>query len=147
MSSAEKEADTLLRENGLRVTAKRREVLKAILEASKPLSHTQVVALVAETGLDPATVYRNLIKLRDAGLIEIASRANGIDRYSLVRPEAGAHSHPHFVCDDCGEVSCLPVEFSPLPSTPERWADSIQSAAIQLRGECPDCIDSSNELP
>ena len=131
---------TLLREHSLRVTAPRIAVVQALSEAQKPLSYVEVLNRVGETGWDRATIYRNLVKLRDAGVAVVASRAAGSDRYALAMKQSGNHQHPHFVCDDCGEVSCLPTELSASISVEGPWAASVQRASVQLRGECPDCI-------
>ena len=136
-------AKGLLRETGLRVTAPRLAVLQVLSDATRPLSHGEVLSKIGDNDWDPATIYRNLVKLRDAGLATVVSRAEGIDRYELTMPDGESHRHPHFVCDDCGQVACLPIELAPAISLEGRWAHSIETAVLQLRGECPDCIDRS----
>ena len=130
----------LLREKGLRVTAPRLAVVTVLSEAEGPLSHTEVLQRLGKTRWDPATVYRNLVKLREAGIAPVASRMEGIDRYALAGAEGGGHSHPHFHCEDCGRVACLPEEVVGSFAATGPWAESIQRAMVQLRGECPDCI-------
>ena len=131
----------VLKKHGLRVTSQRRVVLNALLAVKKPMSHSQVVSDIGEQSLDPATVYRNLVKLTEVGILKIVSRADGIDRYALAHGKDDEHQHPHFVCDDCGEVSCLPIDLPPLIGGDARWSTSVQGASIQLRGECPDCLE------
>ncbi len=143
MNTTQDKVEKLLKERGLRVTAPRLAVLGAIADAQSPVSHSQMLELLGDTDWDPATIYRNLVKLRDAELILVVNRANGIDRYALARTKGDQHSHPHFVCEDCGEVSCLPVELVPAETAAGRWNASVQKAAIQLRGECPDCLDGA----
>ena len=46
---------------------------------------------------------------------------------------------------DCGQIACLPAEFTASLTVDERWGPSIRHAMVQLRGECPDCIDSPPE--
>ena len=134
------EARKLLQENGLRTTGPRLAVLTLLAKADSPLSHSEVLARLGETDWDQATIYRNLVKLRDAGIAPVVSRVDGIDRYALSR--AGTrHLHPHFVCDDCGRVACLPAELEKSMSMPGPWAASIEKAMVQLRGACPDCLD------
>ena len=133
------EARTLLQENGLRGTAPRLAVLALLAEADSPLSHSEVLERLGETDWDPATIYRNLVKLRDAGIAPVVSRVDGIDRYAMAGAPGGGHAHPHFVCEDCGRVACLPVELTESMSMPGPWAASIETAMVQLRGECPDC--------
>ena len=137
---AQDPAKELLRGAGLRVTAPRLAVLRVLLEAAGPISHSEVLGHLGETDWDPATIYRNLVKLRESGLTRIVSRADGIDRYALTRgQEDDEHRHPHFVCQDCGRVSCLPAELTTSIVMEGPWADSVRQAMVQLRGECPDC--------
>lgn len=133
------EAKALLTLNRLRVTGPRIAVLLTLAAADRPLSHTEVVRAIGDADWDPATVYRNLIKLKDSGLASVVNRAQGQDRYALASTHAASHQHPHFVCDDCGEVSCLPAELTYSELTDQRWARSVKTAQVQLRGACPDC--------
>lgn len=140
MSITKDEARKLLHESALRATGPRLAVLRVLAEAQNPLSHTEVLERLGETDWDPATIYRNLVKLRDAGVAPVVSRAEGIDRYALAEGQGDGHRHPHFVCEDCGRVACLPVELTASMSIDGPWAASIQKAMVQLRGECPDCL-------
>ncbi|MEL6349346.1 MAG: transcriptional repressor [Myxococcota bacterium] len=140
MGITKDEARRLLRESGLRVTAPRLAVLRVLADAQRPLSYTNVLERLGETDWDPATIYRNLVKLRDTGVTAVVSRAGGIDRYAFITAHDDHHHHPHFVCDECGLVVCLPAELTASMSMKGPWAASIQKAAVQLRGECPDCL-------
>lgn len=127
-----------IRELGLRVTAPRLAVLRALAEAERPLSHAEVVArLGAEAGCDRATVYRNLVALVGVKLARVASHAGGICRYEIVKEEAHGH-HPHFLCDDCGVVSCLPETEVVVPKK-ANWSKSLKAAEVQFVGRCPAC--------
>lgn len=139
MSITKDEAKKLLRECGLRATAPRIAVLRVLAASQNPLSHTEVLGQLGDTDWDPATIYRNLVKLRDAGVAPVVSRMEGSDRYALAQGQGDGHHHPHFVCEDCGRVACLPAELSVSLPMEGPWATSIQNAALQLRGECPDC--------
>ena len=133
-----------LREHGLRATAPRVAVLRELCDAGTPLSHTEVLARLGDVVWDPATIYRNLVKLTEAGLTQVVSRAEGMARYALVTTlgdHAHDHEHPHFVCDECGKVSCLPIAVTTSADVDERWAASVRRASVQLLGSCPDCID------
>ena len=139
MSMTKEDARKVLREKGLRATAPRLAVLRVLAEAEGPMSHTEVLKCLGDMDWDPATIYRNLVKLRDAGVAPVVSRAEGIDRYVLARAED--HRHPHFVCEECGRVACLPAELTASMSMEGRWRSSIEAAKVQLRGECPDCVE------
>jgi len=141
------DARKLLLERSLRVTAPRMAVLRVLAEARNPLSHTEVLASLGETDWDPTTVYRNLVKLRDAGIAVVVSRADGIDRYALAGAADDGHLHPHFLCEDCGRVACLPAGVVASMSVEGPWAASVQKAAVQLLGACPDCLDGVGAVP
>ncbi len=139
MSISKGEARKLLQERGLRVTAPRLSVLRVLAEAENPLSYTEVLRRLGEADCCPTTIYRNLVKLRDAGVAPVVSREEGVDRYALAGARDDGHRHPHFVCDTCSQVSCLPAELGASIAMDGPWAASIQKAALHLRGECPDC--------
>mgnify|MGYP000922528440 CR=1 FL=1 len=49
-------------------------------------------------------------------------------------------AHPHFVCDECGDVQCLPeeiVELHATRSTPKSLRG--REVEIQLKGRCDRC--------
>lgn len=139
MSITKDEARSMLRDSSLRVTAPRVAVLCVLAAAKRPLSHTEVLQRLGDTDWDPTTIYRNLVKLRDAGIAPVASRADGIDRYALAQSQEDDRRHPHFLCEDCGRVERLPVEFT-ASILDGPWAASIKKAMVHLRGECPDCL-------
>ena len=134
------EARRRLRACGLRVTAPRVAVLRILAEAGGPVSFTQVLDLLGDSDWNQATTYRNLIKLREAGLASVVSRLDGIDRYALAGDHEDGHRHPHFLCEDCGRVACLKEEVTAALSIDGRWAESIRGAMVQLLGHCPDCL-------
>jgi len=139
MSFTKDDAKTTLREHNLRVTGPRVAVLCQLASAGTPLSHSEMLERLGETDWDPATIYRNLVKLREAGVAVVANRAEGIDRYALASTHDDEHHHPHFVCDDCGRVACLPESVTVSMEADSPWAASVAQASVQLRGECPDC--------
>ena len=80
MSLTQKEARQILNQKGLRVTAPRLAVLSVLASAKSPMSHTKVLDQLKKSSWDPATIYRNLVKLCDAQVAVVVSRANGIAR-------------------------------------------------------------------
>ncbi len=143
MKITSKQAKELVQAKGLRATAPRLAVLCELASAGSPLSYTQVVERIGTKKWDAATVYRNLVKLTEAGIAKVVSRADGIARYAMVGGgHGGDHHHAHFHCEDCGRVECLPDELVSSLSVDGPWAQSVRGAMIQLRGECPDCLGS-----
>jgi Fe2+ or Zn2+ uptake regulation protein len=127
-----------IRDLGLRVTAPRLAVLQALAEAERPLSHSEVVLRLGEDAVwDRATVYRNLVALVRVALVRVASHAGGVCRYELARGNE-PRAHPHFLCDDCGLVSCL-LETEVITPVKAQWAQSLHAAEVQFVGRCPSC--------
>lgn len=142
----EQEVRILLHQQGLRVTAPCLAVLKTLAGAQVPLSHTEVLERMEEGGCDQATVYRNLIKLKAAGLARVVSRADGVDRYAFVMPGREGHAHPHFYCTECEQVLCLPPEMQSSLNVEGPWHESVQQAVWDLRGMCPACRKKKKAL-
>ncbi|MBU0551616.1 transcriptional repressor [Myxococcota bacterium] len=130
------DAKARLRAAKLRVTAPRVAVLCLLARASAPVSHTEVVERLTGEGWDQATLYRNLLKLVEGGLARIVDEG-GQARYVFAQGVA-EHTHPHFICRDCGAIRCLPtLEFDAHEASP--WRHAIARAELQLHGSCPDC--------
>ena len=140
----EAQARSILSKKGLRVTAPRLAVLLALSKADSPISHTEVFHQLANLKWDPATIYRNLIKLCEVKVAVVVSRANGIARYALATGHGDDHQHPHFICESCGQIACLISEIAISLKSVGRWAGAIQNATVQLRGNCPDCVQESD---
>ena len=156
----------LLRSAGLRVTRGRVALVQALSREHRPLTHGEMVALMGSRGGDPATVYRNLVRLAEAGVAAAVEDEAGRTAYTLDRSGRGsaveptpdlaaagavegdhARAHPHFVCDDCGKVSCLPESVAAAVGVSPDWARSVRGASVELRGACPECLDPATVPP
>lgn len=130
-----------IRSTGLRSTPARLAVLQALEQQSTPVTHADLAAELVPQGFDKATVYRNLIDLTDAGMLSRSELGDHVWRFEL-RGDADAHTseHPHFLCLDCGEVSCLSevnVAISPLPGKKSTAIGRVTE--ILLKGHCGRC--------
>ncbi len=134
------ELRTIIRKVGLRSTSPRVAVLRRLMEATNPVSHGELVGKLADQGMDRTTVYRNLVDLTDAGLVQRTDLGDHVWRFELKRRGGDEPRHPHFTCTDCGAVSCLPeVTLSVKPGRGVPRALNRQKVEIQLRGVCDDC--------
>ncbi len=98
----------LLRQVGLRATPARIATLTLMSKSSKPLSHAEVAAELEELAVDKATVFRNLNDLVSVNLLRRAELGDHVWRFEIVNAEGHDCSpHPHFLCVDCGTVSCV----------------------------------------
>lgn len=138
------EADPLrdrIRGVGLRATAARIAVLRELTQASTPLSHADVAEKLGEAGFDRVTVYRNLVELADVGIASRVDLGDHTWRFEVKRETSKEHKseHPHFVCVDCGEVSCLPGVSVNVTENKDAKAPVGQITEVLLKGHCGNC--------
>lgn len=134
-------AKSLLRENGLRATAARIAVMRHLATFAGPQSHADVVQALRENGFDQSTLFRCLNELADAGVVARLDLGDQVRRFELTGAEnEGAAEHAHFMCVDCGQLSCLSGFTFKL--TPDRGSSRKKLGAITevlLRGHCEQC--------
>jgi len=129
----------MLRAAGLRATAARVAVLRLLHGLDAPTSHPEVHAALSEEGWDRATLYRNLNDLTDKGLLRKSDLGDHLWRYELAGDDHHeGENHPHFLCTECGDVSCLPDLVLPhMPGAPKALQKGVVD--IQFRGTCDAC--------
>ncbi|MFO0915803.1 MAG: transcriptional repressor [Pirellulales bacterium] len=134
-------AKQALRDAALRATAARVAVMKLLASAETPMSHGEVVEALAEFGFDQSTLFRCLNELADAGLVSRLDLGDQTRRFELRRTSGEAElTHPHFMCVDCGEFTCLKdfsVQISPSRGPRRDKLGTITE--IMIRGHCGNC--------
>jgi Fur family transcriptional regulator, ferric uptake regulator len=138
-SMSVQQARAALRGAKLRSTTSRVAVLQHLASSSKPLSHADVADVLVPEGYDKSTLYRCLVELADAGLLSRLDAGDHAWRFELKgSEEEHGPEHPHFVCVDCGQVTCLPdvdVKISP----PKKSSPVGDVTQIFLKGHCKEC--------
>lgn len=144
MKPSEATIISLLRSRGLRPTRAGRLILARLCHSNDHLSAEEVQRSLRRSGhkVSTATLYQNLKRLTDAGLLTGFADTDG-----LVRFDANTTPHAHLVCTGCSCIADLPLndplvrrlELTP-PRTARRWQGwSVRSARLELCGLCPDC--------
>lgn len=130
-----------IRSAGLRATGPRIAVLRRLRAASRPLSHAEVMdALGEQAALDRATVYRNLADLSRVGLLRRYDLGDHVWRYESTDEHThDAAGHAHFVCVECGDVTCIDDVELRIPPAALPQALLGTDLEIQLKGVCGDC--------
>lgn len=138
MRKNEETAAERLRQAGIRVTAQRMAVLRALIDARKPLTATSL-ARAALADADLATVYRSLAVFEKKGLIRrVDLRQSG----AAFEYEDPSHHHHHVICTRCGRIEDIgrcdfgPLRRSALAST---GFSRVTGHAIELFGVCASC--------
>lgn len=128
-----------IRKVGLRATPARIATLKLLVEASSPLTHAEVASELQDLGFDKATLFRNLNDLVTAGLVRRTELGDHVWRFELIKEDDhDGSAHPHFVCVDCGVVSCM--DEVKLTAGSMRLSQEFgEVTEILLRGHCNDC--------
>lgn len=124
----------------MRATAPRLAVLVLLHERRVPLTHEQVMDCLPEGMYDRATIWRILTDLADHGLLRRMDLGDRTWRYELLDAcRAVTDDHPHFLCEGCGQVRCLPPLQIQTPGG--GLPDALIGAEFRLRvtGRCSDC--------
>ena len=138
------EAEAILRERGLRASAARRLVLETLFAAGGPLSAERVAEGVIGRvpRSDLASVYRNLERLQEIGLVRHMHLGHGPGLYVL----AGI-AREYLVCESCDAM--LAVEPSRLDGVRAAIHDTFGYDAsfghFPIVGLCPDCARRGEE--
>ncbi len=131
-------AREILRAAGLRSTPARIAVLIALQKGNKPQTHAELSERLVPLGFDKATVFRNLTDLTDVELVSRTELGDHVWRFEIRDPNHDRSSHPHFVCVDCGTVSCM--EGMSLPDDKQRKSLNISRISeILVKGHCLVC--------
>lgn len=134
---------SLLRSAGLRSTAPRVAVLEYFHEQGGQKSHAELFGALEGLGFDRATIYRNLMDLAEAKILSRTDLGDHVWRFELKKAVGATDhtaEHPHFICADCGEVSCLPgLSFKLEGRTKAPRSVAKNQVTVQLKGLCDDC--------
>jgi len=89
--------------------------------------------------MNKTTVYRILSRLENAGFLHSFVDKNGLKRFAKgdQRNTSSNNSakHPHFLCEDCGISTCLPIKIA-TPSIPNYIINTTEQLYL---GQCIDC--------
>jgi len=133
------ESREMIRAAGLRCTASRLAVLQHLSTADVPLSHADVADVLVPQGFDKSTLYRCLVEMAEAGLLSRLELGDHAWRFELRDGHQEDNTdHPHFMCVDCGKVSCLSDLSVDLPNG-EQTKIPGKVTEILLKGYCVEC--------
>ncbi len=129
-----------LKNKGLSLTENRKQILDLFIRAEGALSPADIEKRTP-TQLDRVTVYRTLQTFMEQGIIHQIPTTDNILRYALCKDDcdSGHHhdNHVHFVCESCGNTTCLDNVEVPVVKLPRGYRTS--HAAMIIHGSCDDC--------
>ena len=134
------EADmkSMLKSAKLKVTPPRLTVLSRLLDAGRPMSHTEIQEQAPD--MDRVTLYRTLTAFVEADIAHQVQGLDGMWRFCAhTRGERGCPgNHPHFLCTACGRMTCLLDQSMPRVEVPEGY--DVNGKQLVAYGICADCL-------
>jgi Fur family ferric uptake transcriptional regulator len=135
-----KDALDILKSNHLSNTDSRREILQVFLRSRSALAHQDIEKKTGEK-FDRVTVYRTLQTFIDKGIVHTIPTSDNAVKYALCREECseGHHhdNHIHFVCDSCGNTTCLDETAIPQIKLPQGYRQ--EKVNVIVNGVCKTC--------
>ncbi len=139
-------AEVLCRERGVRMTERRKTVLRLLCASDKPISGYELLDQMRGVVKNPSppTVYRALDFLLEQGLVH---KLESLHAYVGCTHPDHPHASQFLICDDCGEVT--EVEDASV-------AESLRAAGqargfrtkrpiVEVLGTCAQCDTKPDE--
>ena len=134
----EKHLLELLESPGVKPTANRIVIARALAAAGRPMSMTELETEL-ET-IDKSNVFRTLQAFREAHLVHVLDDSGDGVRYELCHShheDEDDDLHVHFYCEKCRRTYCL--EDIPVPSVAVPDGYDVHSVSYLIKGICPSC--------
>lgn len=131
--------EQILEQAGVRVSAVRILVLRALYAARKPVSGMEIET--ALESVDRSSISRTLGLFASHGVVHTVDDGSGSVKYEVCRDLSSTHAHsdehPHFHCEKCGTTICLDQTTIPTIELPDGFEAHCTNFVI--KGLCPKC--------
>ena len=134
----EKHLLELMESHGVKPTANRIVIARALAAAGRPMSMTELETVV-ET-IDKSNIFRTLQAFREAHLVHVLDDSGDGVRYELCHSHdehADTDTHAHFYCECCHRTFCLDGVPVPEMEVPDGFV--LSTASFMAKGLCPAC--------
>ena len=138
----QQECTALLVHHGIKPTANRIVVAKALAQAGRPLTLTELEYQILS--VDKSGVFRALTLFREHHLVHVIDDGGGGVRYELCHSHSDHEDddlHVHFYCEQCHRTYCLEQTPVPLVDIPDGF--SMTSVNYIVKGVCAHCRKDS----
>lgn len=136
-----KMCEALLEAHGVKTTANRILVVKALAESSRPMSLSELEDEMLS--VDKSSIFRVLTLFREHHLVHVLEDGSDGVRYELCLSTDGHDrdddQHVHFYCERCHRTFCL--HELPIPSVTLPEGFRMLSINYMAKGICPKCSD------
>lgn len=127
----------ILAEKGVKPTANRLVILRALCDCGHPVTMSELEERI--DSIDKSGIFRTLILFQEHHMLHtIDDGCNGV-RYELCHAhgETDDDHHVHFHCEKCHRTICLEEIHVPDVKLPDGYR--VDSVNYMLKGLCPDC--------
>lgn len=133
----------ILRRHSIRPTANRMMIVRAMDEAGRPLSMSELEIMLPT--IDKSNIFRALSLFDKYNMVHRIEDGSDSIRYELCHSHddcADSDIHPHFYCESCHKSFCLEEAGIPEISIPKGY--KVHSVNYVLKGICPDCSNKNS---
>ena len=130
----------LLEEHGIKPTANRIVVAKALAASMQPLSLVELERRIMT--IDKSNVFRALMLFKEHHLVHAIEGSSDGTKYELCHSHDHEHDddqHPHFYCEACQQTYCLDGMKMPQLELPAGF--EAHAANYMVKGLCPHCAE------
>lgn len=131
--------EALLESHGIKPTANRILVVRALAESKRPMSLSELECEILS--VDKSSVFRVLTLLREHHLVHVIEDGGDGVRYELCHSTDGHEhdddQHAHFYCEHCHRTFCLSDTPIPAVNLPEGYI--LENINYMAKGLCPEC--------
>ncbi len=133
------EHTSLLGDHGIKPTANRLLIVKALVSQHHPVSVKDLEDSLLT--LDKSSIFRVLTLFREHHLVHAIETGEGIVKYELCQShneEEDDDEHVHFYCERCHRTICLHDIPVPQIAVPEGYR--VEGTNVLVRGICERCL-------
>jgi len=132
------EVSEFLQSHGVKPTANRIVVLKALAAAQRPMSLSELETTILS--IDKSGIFRALTLFREHHLVHVIEDGGDGVRYELCRSHSDDFDediHVHFYCENCHKTFCLHDVLVPEITLPDDYL--MNTVNYMVKGLCPNC--------
>lgn len=130
--------EELLQSHGLRPTANRLIVARALAACTRPASLPELDARIQT--MDRSSLFRTLGAFKAHHLVHVIEDGSDSVKFELCLSHSHDRDddeHVHFYCEQCNETYCLPLIATPQVTLPAGYV--AHSVNYLIKGLCPRC--------
>lgn len=132
------DTEAILCKKGVKPTPNRTLVLRAMLDAMRPVSLVELETMLDT--VDRSSIFRVLTLFTARHIVHEMEDGSGIAKYEVCTGEEECtldDMHVHFYCEACHRTFCFKDKHIPEIMLPEGF--SMTSINYMVKGLCPDC--------